>query len=111
MYKTFPALKEHSISQTTIRRLFQAPNKHFRAAERYTAFINARVGTKINTYREFHQDTQYLFARNKMRHKLSSLFPNDISILSVDDMAKIKVGAPAVSRYHQVKRLFLEKKK
>ena len=46
-----------------------------------------------------------------MRHELSSLFPNDISILSVDNMEKIKVGAPAVSRYHQVKCLFLEKKK
>ena len=43
-----------------------------------------------------------------MRRGLSSLFPNDISILSVDDMAKIKVGAPAASRYHQVKCLFLE---
>ena len=57
LYKTFPALKEHTISQTTIRRLFQAPNKHFRAAERYTALINARVGTKSNTYQEFHKMT------------------------------------------------------
>ena len=43
-----------------------------------------------------------------MGHELSSLFPNDISILSAHDMARIKVGAPAVSRHHQVKRLFLE---
>ena len=97
LHKTFPALKEHKISQTTIRRLFQAP-KHFRAAERYTALINGRVVTKSNTYGESHQDAQYHFARNKMRRELSSLFPNDISILFVDDMAKIKVGAPAVSR-------------
>ena len=53
LHKTFPALKEHTISQTTIRRLFQAP-KHFRAAERYTALINGRVVTKSNTYGEFH---------------------------------------------------------
>ena len=31
---------------------------------------------------------------------------SDACILIMDDMAKIKVGAPAVSRYHQVKRLF-----
>ena len=43
-----------------------------------------------------------------MGHELSSLFPNDISILSADDMARIKVGAPAVSRHHQVKLRFLE---
>ena len=46
LYKTFSALKENVISQTTIGRLFQAPNQHFRAAKRYTALINARVGTK-----------------------------------------------------------------
>ena len=42
-----------------------------------------------------------------MRRELASLFPSDIAILSVGDMAKIKIGAPAVSRYHQIKRLFL----
>ena len=30
LYKTFPALKEHTTSLTTIRRLFQARNKHFK---------------------------------------------------------------------------------
>ena len=56
LYKTFPALKEHTISLTIIMRLFQAPNKHFKAAERYAASINLSVGTKSNTYREDHQD-------------------------------------------------------
>ena len=31
---------------------------------------------------------------------------SDACILSMDDMAKIKVGIPPVSRYHQVRRLF-----
>jgi len=30
----------------------------------------------------------------------------DINIISTDDMAKLKVGAPAVSRYHQLSRLY-----
>ena len=34
------------------------------------------------------------------------LLGSDACILSMDDMAKIKVRAPAVSRYHQVRRLF-----
>ena len=51
-------------------------------------------------------DTHYLFSRCKMRRELASLFSDSIGILSMDDMAKIKVGPPAVSRYHQLKRTF-----
>ena len=108
LYKTFPDLKQHKMSLSTIRRMFEAPNKHFKAAERYKGLLNVRVGTKQNAYREYHPDAHYLFARNKMRREFASLFSQDIAILSVDDMAKVKVGAPAVSRYHQIKRLFLD---
>ena len=41
-----------------------------------------------------------------MCRELVSLFSDSIGILSMDDMAKIKVGPPAVSRYHQLKRTF-----
>ena len=87
-------------------RLLQAPNKHFKTSERYKNLINVRVATKFNAYREFHKDAQYLFSRNKYRWELATLFSNDIGILSIDDMSKIKVGAPAVSRYHQLKAFF-----
>ena len=89
--------------------MFQAPNKHLKAASRCKALINARVGTKQNSYREFHADTHYLFARNKMRRELGTLLSDKISVVSVDDMAKVKVGAPAVSRYHQINHIFPEK--
>ena len=36
------------------------------------------------------------------------MFPRSASILSTDDMAKIKVGLPAVSRYHQVRKMFMK---
>ena len=36
------------------------------------------------------------------------MFPRLASILSTDDMAKIKVGPPAVSRYHQVCGMFMK---
>ena len=42
-------------------RLFQAPNNHFKAANRYSALINARVSTKRSTYRKKQQDAQFLF--------------------------------------------------
>lgn len=41
-----------------------------------------------------------------MRRELACMFFDDIAVLSVDDMAKIKFGAPAVSRYHQIKKVF-----
>jgi hypothetical protein len=108
LYATYPALKDHKISLSTIRRMFQAPNKHLTAACRYKALVNARVGAKQNSYREFHPDAHFLFARNKMRRELGILLADDISVVSVDDMAKIKVGAPAASRYHQINRIFAE---
>ena len=85
LYKTFPALKEHTISQTTIRRLFQAHNKHFRAAEHYTALINARVGTKSNIYREFPQDAQYFSREIKcdMSYHLYFLMIYQICLLTI----------------------------
>ena len=36
------------------------------------------------------------------------MFPCSVSILSTDDMAKIKVGPPAVSQYHQVRKMFMK---
>ena len=106
LYQTFPVLEQHKISLATIRRMFNAPNKSFYAAKRYQSLIDVRVGTKQSSYREHHVDAYYLFARNRMRRELSTLFSSDITAISVYDMAKIKVGAPAVSRYHQVKRFF-----
>ena len=36
------------------------------------------------------------------------MFPCSASILSTDDMTKIKVGPPAVSRYHHVHEMFMK---
>ena len=72
--------------------MFTAPNKHFRAAERYKSLMKARVGTKQNMYREFHPYAHYLFSRNKMRRELGTLLADQCNVISVDDMAKSKVG-------------------
>ena len=106
LYVKIPELKDHTISLSTIRRVFEAPNKGHTTNERYKGYVSARVGTKFNSCREPRNDARYLFARNKMRREMASLFKNDIRIVSVDDVANIKVSAPAVCRYHQVKRIF-----
>lgn len=101
-----PGLREHGISTSTTRRLFHAPDKGNVASHRYKALIDARIGCKKNSYREYHPDSHYLFARNKQRREFCTMLDADSCILSMDDMAKIKVGAPAVSRYHQIRRIF-----
>ena len=48
LYDTYPELKEHKISLSTIERIFNAPNKHFKAADQYKALVDAKAGTKQN---------------------------------------------------------------
>ena len=62
LYDTYPELKEHKISLSTIKRIFNAPNKHFKAADQYKALVDAKAGTKQNPYREYHLDAHYLFS-------------------------------------------------
>ena len=50
LYQLIPGLKDHTNSLSTRRRLFQVPNKHFEASERYKNLINVRVGIKSNAY-------------------------------------------------------------
>ena len=105
-FENVDGLKEHDISPSTLRRIFEAPHQGRLASQRYMGYINARVGMKANSYQEFHQDAHYLFARNKQRREFTELFKDDISIFSMGDMNKIKVGPPAASRYHQLRLKF-----
>ena len=52
-----PGLKQHGISLSTVRRLFQAPNRGNIASQKYKAPIDAKIGVKKNNYREYHQDS------------------------------------------------------
>ena len=106
LLETIPGLKEHGISESTVSRLFHAPNLHRTASSRYTGLVDCKVGVKDNTCREFHEDNHYLFARNKQRREMAQYFAPDSNTISIDDMAKVKVGAPAVSRYHQIRKIY-----
>ena len=106
LVKAVPRLKEHGISKTTIRRSFQPPNRGNTVSRRYAALIDARRVMKSTSYREYHPDDHYLFARNKHRREFCSLYKEDCCIISMDGMAQIKVGAPAVSQYHHLRRLY-----
>ena len=86
---------------------FNPPNSGNIASKRYKSYIDAGVGSKLNSYREPHEDAHYIFARNKYLREFASMFNKSICILSTDDMAKVKVGPPAVLRYHQICCYFL----
>ena len=96
LLENVPGLLDHNISLTTIRRLFNAPNKSYRASARYKGYVNSRIGINDHSYREFHPDVHYLFARNKQPRELAYLVTQKTAVLSIDGMAKVKGGAPAV---------------
>ena len=100
-------MKDHRVSLSAIRRMFEAPSKGNLASGRYKGLIDAKVGRKQNSYREPHTDAHYLLARNKLRREFAIHQSKDVAMLSVDDMAKIKVETPAVSRYHQIRIIFM----
>ena len=106
LMKNVPGLIDHGISKSTMRRFFQPPNKVYSAAWRYKSVIDARVGTKSNNFRRYHPNNHFLFCRNKQHCVFCTLFKSDPCIISMDDMAKIKVGAPAAPQYHQIHCLF-----
>ena len=101
-----PNLKCHGISLTSVAHLMESPRRGTVASTRYKALIAARVPEKRNQYREDHQDQHYLFTRVAYMREFSAMFSEECAIFSADDMNKIKVGALAVSRYHQIQRYF-----
>lgn len=107
LYRTVPGLKEHGMSRDTIHSLFVPPRKGTLRAQNYKGHIDAKVPGKSNSYRENHADSHFLFARVAYRQELASKFPDEVTVLSADDMNKIKVGQAAVSRYHQISRFFM----
>ena len=102
-----PELKEHGTSRNTIHCLFVAPLQNTHASARYRGLIQARVPHKKNSYRENSENQHFLFSRVAYREELVTKFKDCAQFLSVDDMNKIHVGTPAVSRFHQLRRFFL----
>ena len=102
MLKRINSLKIHTLKYRANDNVTQGKVKN----QQYD--VNTRVGTKSNCYRELYEDAHYLFARNKYRREFVSLYPKNSVMISTDDMATVKVGPPAISRYHQIKQMFLE---
>ena len=103
---TVTGLRSHRRSVSSVARLMQPPQCGTIASSRYKGLVAARVPGKRNQFREDHKDQHYLFAQVAYRREFTVCFDSECAIFSCDDMNKVKVGALAVSRYHQLQRFF-----
>ena len=104
--KEVPGLYEAGMRRSATRYLFQAPRKGTREAANFHGVTAAKVPRKRNDDGGPGQGegTHAARAQQKLFKEFQMLVRQPC--ISGDDMNIIQVGRPAVSRYHQVRRLF-----
>jgi hypothetical protein len=92
-----------------IDRLFQPARTNSIDAKSYHRVIDARVSKKSNSARALSEGTHFARAQQRLQYSRNGLlFTGNCQLcVSGDDMKIIQVGCPAVSRYHQQRRFFL----
>ena len=70
----------------------------------YHGVVNARVAHKRNNARKVTEETHKARAFQNLLKEFQMLYGQECA--SGDDMNIIQIGRPAVSRYHQIRRLF-----
>jgi hypothetical protein len=101
-----PGLKVKGIDVRTIRHLMKPPRSALRSSNRYFCVIDGNIPSKRNDIRKINRDGHYSMAASKLLDESLVQFPAEVCFLSADRKAKLKVGPPAVSRYHQIQRFF-----
>ena len=69
-----PGLKSHGVLLPTARRFSEASTKRNKAHARYENYTEAQIGVKNNCYREYHEDSHYLFGRSKKTKARTCIF-------------------------------------
>ena len=108
LFDTILGLREHGLGLTTIRYLFQPVHKGTFTAERYKGIIDGKVAFKDDSLMKQHVNGHYLLSRIKLRKEMFSHLDKEVTAVSCDMMNKLKVGTLAVSRYHQIRKIFLQ---
>ena len=102
MGERFPA---NGISTSTIRRLLAPPTSNTDSAKYYKHLFPCKPPPKKNNLRLSNEDGHFANAESLTN---GEFFERHSQLsLSLDNMNKIKVGALAVSRYHQIGRMYL----
>ena len=93
-----PGLKEKGISRTAIHELMMPPRQKTVNAGRYKSLVNSRVPKKQNN-RAFndHADSHFCASQVKIVMEFSAKYKS-VQLVSADDMNKVNIGGPAVSR-------------
>ena len=105
--QAIPGLREFGISDSTVRYLFKPVKEGIFAAERYKSVIDASVPQKDNSKHKDNIDAHYMLSRIKMRRDLAAYVRDEWTVASTDLVNKIRYGTMAVSRYHQIRKIFL----
>ena len=100
-----PGLK---ISLKSVHLLLRAPRKGTHAADGYKNVVDARPGVKDNSNRKSHPDQHHCASQVKTAREFGSDNKSQCVTLPCDDKSKIKMGLPAVSRYHQLNKFFVQ---
>ena len=100
-----PGLK---ISLKSVHLLLRAPRKGTHAADGCKRGVDARPGVKDNSNRKSHPDQHHCASQVKTAREFGSDHKSQCVTLSCDDKSKIMMGLPAVSRYHQLRKFFVQ---
>ena len=107
LLKNIPGLKEHGINKQTFRWLFKLVRKDNDVAVCYKGIINATIAKEDNTGRAHKGDSHFVLSYLRLRRELVECFREETTIVSTNNMNKIRYGAPAVSRYHQIHKIYM----
>ena len=108
LLKTIPGLADFGLSRNTVRYLFKPVHRSRNSSKRYKGCVDCNVPKKDNSLRPSDGNSHYLHSRVNMRLEQAFMFEDEHIVFSADAMNKINVGnVLCVSRYHQIRRLFM----
>lgn len=108
LLSVIPNLQESGLSRTTVHELMLPPRQKTRNSKRYKGVVTARVGVKRNDLpQHMHEDRHFCASQVKLAMEFGAKHADNVATVSADDMNKVNIGVPAVSRYHQLRHFFL----
>jgi hypothetical protein len=97
------------ISEDTARRLGLPPVANRTNAFRYKGHVAFKMGSKRNDRRDDKSgNAQFASSDVRVTSEMFAMHADDTVMLCTDTMNKLKVGAMAVSRFHQIQHFFLQ---
>ncbi|PIK35465.1 hypothetical protein BSL78_27713 [Apostichopus japonicus] len=112
---TIPEIRDHvlqevhgldNIGLSTSRYLFTPRHSYLSTAAKYAQTVGAKVASKANNVRTESDKNHFFAARLKYRMEFMTQFHQNYVAVSFDTMNKIHIGTLAVSRYHQLQKVF-----